>query len=243
MKIGQRYSGNGYISNRADYIQFDICGLDTTEIVQRYFSYKIDRPMVLLGDYISEQRNVKIDNMLGAERIYEVKEAIKTLQAFKAEIWGITLEPLSRKGLEKIPEIDFSDFVNKISEILGIPVFIKNTSNKDLFLSNPEEIISFSKSNLVTIDIEELYKTCDSNIDILLKTANDLNKENIKEVHIRQLGKDKSKDLYRGKSYRTDMSRFINSKPMITLASSDGFLTNQFEDTVDEINKLSDETN
>lgn len=189
MKFGQRYNGKGRISSLANYVQFNICGLSAIEIVQRYFIYEIDKPIVLLGDYSSEERDAREDDMLQAERIYEIKDAISSLQAFGAEIWAITLQPVSRFGLSLLgsSNISFEEFSSKLNDIYPVPVLFKNRGNKDLYLSNPEEIIEFSQNNKITLDFTHLLEACKYDFELYKSTLFKINIENVQELHIKQL--------------------------------------------------------
>jgi hypothetical protein len=186
MLFGQSYNGKGRISNLADYVQFNICGLNSIEVVQRYFMYKINKPIVLLGDYYSEIRNTTEDDMLKASRIYEIKEIIKSLKAFGAEILGITFQPVTRNGLKAFGEkVTFEEYAKKINDIYDIPVFIKNRYNKEIFLSTPEEIIEFSKKFKTAIDGQLLFKTCEANEKLFIDTLRKINWENVWKYHLK----------------------------------------------------------
>ncbi|MEX3625074.1 hypothetical protein [Viridibacillus arvi] len=190
-KYGQRYNGKGRISSYADYIQLDICGLRAIEIVQRYFLYDINKPILLLGDYTNEERKASEDDMLDAERLYDLKDSIKSLRAFGAELMGLTMNPVSREGLERFggSKFTFREYVDKVSEILQIPVLVKNTANKELLLSEPEELIEFSKTNKITLDHNLLIQACNYSMDKYLETFSKINIENIQESYIRTVSK------------------------------------------------------
>lgn len=193
MKFGQRYNGKGKISSLADYVQFNICGLSAIEIIQRYFMYEINKPIVLLGDYTSEERNAREDDMLHAERIYEIKDVISSLQDFGADVMAITIHPVSKKGLEKLGvNVSINDFVNKLNDIYQIPVLMKNRQYHSLHLSCPEEVIKFSQSNKMTLDLTLLYEACEYDIEKFLDAVNRINRDNVQELHIRQISMSQS---------------------------------------------------
>ncbi|HDR8453981.1 TPA: hypothetical protein QC364_000773 [Bacillus cereus] len=187
MKFGQRYKGRGEVSPLADYVQFDISGLSAIEIVQNYFILDINnKPILLLGDYSDEEKGSSEDDMLKADRIYEIKDAISSLRAFGAEIMGITIYPFSREGLYSLSRtIKFDDFIFKLKEIYDIPVLVRNSNKKDLFLSTSEEIIRFSQKNKIAISPMSLYEALDYDLDKYLDTVLNINLENIQEIQIR----------------------------------------------------------
>ena len=169
----------------ASYVQFDICGLSPIEIIQKYFLYEIDKPMILLGDYSHDNNDITQDNMLIAERIYEIKDVIESLKAFGAEILGLTLTPVSRTGITKFgSNACFKEYVKKLYSIYQVPVFIKNTNNRDLFLSTPEEVIDFTKEFYLTFDGGELNDVCDSDADYA-ECYKKINWNNVKELHVK----------------------------------------------------------
>lgn len=194
MKFGQRYDGKGKISSLADYVQFNICGLSPIDIVQRYFLYEIDKPIVLLGDYSSEERDAREDDMLHADRIFEIKDAISSLQAFGAEIWGITIHPVSKQGLRHLGvNTTFKQFIDKLIDIYQIPVLVKNRQCESLYMSTPQEVIEFSQTNKITFDSKHLYEICNYDRNCYIDTVNKINIENVQELHVRHFvtGEDK----------------------------------------------------
>jgi len=200
MMFGQRYKGRGRVSSLANYVQLDITGLNATDIVRTYFELKIDKPIILFLDNVQKQEDKNfLDDILKAEKIYDVKDAIVSLKAFGADVLALTLTPVSRDGLSNLNNINksderivktigFNDWMDKLNDIYKIPVLAKNTKDKELFLSYPEEIIEFSKSNKITLDSIEL-------VDILIEEKEEqylefihrINRKNIQEVHLKDI--------------------------------------------------------
>lgn len=248
MKFGHLYDGNGNISQHADYIQFNICGLSSIEIVQRYFLYGInDKPMILLGDYTNESRDAREDDMLSAERIYEVKDAISSLRAFGANLLAITLHPVTRKGLHRfgVENVSFKQFIDKLTEIYQIPVLVKNRQYESLFLSDPEEIIDFSMTNKMTIDTMLLYEVCDHNRDYFIDVLSRIKKENIVELHARHvgIGKEDLIDFRNADDYNITIIEIIHHArkvKWVTFISVENSRQPQFELIVNRFKKLLD---
>ncbi len=207
MMFGQRYKGRGRVSSLANYVQLEITGLNATDIVRTYFELQIDKPIILFLDNIQKQEEDAFsDDILKAEKIYDVKDAIVSLQAFGADVIGLTLTPVSREGLHILSDtwnskinskehpsefinktIDFDDWIKKLNDIYDIPVLAKNTSNKNLFLSYPEEIIEFSKHNKLTLDSVDLISILDKKDEKYLEFIHRINQENIQEIHVKDI--------------------------------------------------------
>lgn len=208
--FGQQYNGNGKVSEMADYIQFDISGLKPIDIIQKYFLYEIEKPIILLGDYEKEGSGFTQDSMLNAERIYEIKDVIESLKMFGAEILGLTLTPVSRIGIKKFgTQACFYEFVNKLIAIYQVPVFIKNTNNKELFLSTPQEVIEFTQKYNLTFDGGDLNDVCESN-EQYAECYKKINWNNVKELHV------KHSKLQDGKIHRSvEREKSINLNTVI----------------------------
>lgn len=207
MMFGQRYKGRGRVSNLANYVQLEITGLNATDIIRTYFELQINKPVILFLDNIQKrEESAFADDILKAEKIYDVKDAIVSLQAFGADVIGLTLTPVSRKGLltlasswnrkiayeERISDsisksINFDDWIKKLNDIYDIPVLAKNTSNKDLFLSHPEEIIEFSKNNKITLDSVDLINILENSDEKYLEFIHKVNQNNIQEIHVKDV--------------------------------------------------------
>ncbi|MFJ8247341.1 hypothetical protein [Peribacillus asahii] len=194
MKFGQHYNGRGKLPSYIEYIQLDICGLSPIDIIQKYFLYEINKPIILLGDYTNASRNSTEDDMLKAERMYQIKDAIKSLQAFGAEIIGITFNPVSRDGLRSAfgDNISFKNYVNKLIDIYDIPVLIKNSNDKRLFLSTPEEVIDFTQTHKITLSIQELCESCNCSPSHFIDLLSKLNMKNIIETHVKHIDVDEN---------------------------------------------------
>lgn len=197
MMFGQRYKGRGRVSGLANYVQLDITGLNASDIVRTYFELKIDKPIILFLDNVQKQEDkIFLDDILKAEKIYDVKDAIVSLKAFGADVLALTLTPVSREGLhnlnnssEKIVKtIGFNDWMDKLNDIYKIPVLAKNTRDKELFLSYPEEIIEFSKNHKITLDSIELVDTLiEEKEEQYLEFIHRINRKNIQEVHLKDI--------------------------------------------------------
>lgn len=239
LKFGQRYSGKGHISDYADYIQFNICGLSPIDVIQRYFLYDIDKPIVLLGDYTHEERNSSEDDMLSVDRIYDIKETIRSLKAFGADIWGITLHPVSRSGLESFGAVSFKEYIDKLTTIYDVPVMVKNRQYGELFLSNPEEIIEFSQTNKLTLDSSFLFEVCGNDKECYIETVSRINISNVQEIHVKHLstgrrGLPKENDLDEFEKLAS-VIRLLKDVPWATFVQRDGVNHNMFDDTVKRI--------
>ena len=204
--FGQRYKGRGRVSSLANYVQLEITGLNATDIVRTYFELQIDKPIILFLDNVQKEKDAFSDDILKAEKIYDVKDAIVSLQAFGADVIGLTLTPVSREGLHTLSNswinrtdleerlndsinktIEFDDWIKKLNDIYDIPVLAKNTSNKNLFLSCPEEIIEFSKNNKLTLDSVELISILEKNNEKYLEFIHKVNQKNIQEIHVKDV--------------------------------------------------------
>lgn len=174
MKIGQM-SLKG-LSNKCDYIQLDICGLTKEEALNKYRNYGTNKPIILHGDW--DKKSGLSENNL-RERYNEYLKIIFTLKN-ETEILGITIHPpyRSKFTLDEITEI-----CDNLSKEADTPVFVENRSNKRINLSNPNEIIEYSKNYLMTIDIPQLYISCGYNEDKLIETLEKINMNNVKEIH------------------------------------------------------------
>lgn len=177
MKIGQMSIPK--ISEKADYLQLDICGLSIEDSVNRYKKYKTNIPVILHGDW--SKKGASENNL--KERIYDYINTIKILKEITL-IYGITIHPPTRKTMSLYELIEYCQ---KIKYETGVDVFIENRSNKRILLSTPDEIISFSRNNLMTIDIPQLYISCGYDTNKLMNTLKNITMKNIKEIHLANL--------------------------------------------------------
>lgn len=241
VEFGQVYNGKGLISEYADYVQFNISGLGSVEIVQKYFLYGIHKPIVLLGDYGSKERKSHQDDMLKSERIYDVKDAIKSLRAFGAEIIGLTMYPVTREGFMKFGNgrIEFSEYMNRISEILDLPVAVLNSSDEKCFLSDCEEIIDFSQTNLLALNCVSILDVCGYDKGVFIDTLDRIDKSNLREIHIQifDTSNDCSGNETGGGKYNlkfNDVVKFIRKTDLITFAFEKAKVRKSFEESMRE---------
>lgn len=182
MKIGQMTFNK--ISNNADYLQLDMCGLSAKETLNRYLSYKKDIGVILHGDW--SKKGCSENNILS--RVEEYVLAIKLLQEVTT-IYGITIHPPFKT------KVDFQIFLNAcrvIENETKISVFIENRSNQKLWLSSPDEIVDFSQNHCMTIDIPQLFISCKYDISILERTLSKINWDNVKELHLSNIKREPS---------------------------------------------------
>lgn len=164
------------LSSKADYLQLDVCGLSVEDAINRYLKYDSKLPVIIHGDWTKKgasENNLKI-------RLNDYIEIINRLKEITT-VYGITIHPPTRKTMSLDEMIDIC---NKIKEDTNIDVFVENRSNKRMWLSDIDEIIQFSKNNLMTIDIPQLYISCGYNQDLLIDTLEKINMENVVEIHL-----------------------------------------------------------
>lgn len=174
MKFGQMSFSK--LSEQADYLQLDICGLDVSSATEKYLSYKKDIPVILHGDWTKKgfsENNLK-------DRLDEYIKIILTLNNM-TEVLGITIHPPSRN---KMSLNELVACCKRLKTETGVNVLVENRSSHKLLLSSKEEVIEFSKAHSMTIDIPQLYISCGYDEDELLKTLSLMSKDNIKEVHL-----------------------------------------------------------
>lgn len=174
MKIGQMTFNK--ISESADYLQLDMCGLSAHKTLNRYLSFSKDIGVILHGDW--SKKGCSENNILN-----RVEEYIETINLLKevTTVHGITIHPPYRK------KIDFDIFLNacKYIEIeTKISVFVENRSSSKLWLSTPDEIVNFSKNHDLTIDIPQLFISCNYNTNIFEDTLSKICWNNVKELHL-----------------------------------------------------------
>lgn len=175
MKIGQMSISK--LSNKADYLQLNACGMDANEVVAKYLAYEANLPVILHGDWT--KKGFSENDILRSDRQDEYIEIVKELRKH-TEVIGYTVHPPYRN---KVAFDDFVAIVHRIESESGVPVFVENRSSSKIWLSNPQEIIAFSKVHEMTIDIPQLYISCGYDQDLLIDTLHSLTIENIKEVH------------------------------------------------------------
>ena len=170
------------MSEQADYLQLNICGLNAKSAIEKYDYFKRlrgeDIPVVLHGDWTN--KGCSENNIKG-----RYKEYILIAKALggMTDVKGITIHPPYRK------KVAFNEFIDICEEIErnGINVFIENRSNNKIWLSEPKEVIDFSKCHSMTIDIPQLYISCGFSNDCLNDTLSNLDWSNVKEIHLANL--------------------------------------------------------
>ncbi|PLS19560.1 hypothetical protein CVD28_03845 [Bacillus sp. M6-12] len=174
MKFGQMSLPR--LSDQADYIQLDICGLNAKESVDRYLAYKTNLPVILHGDW---EKKGNSENNIGS-RLVDYVDIINGLRQ-QTEIIGFTMHPTFRK---KVPFEEFLFFCDELTKDTGVPVFIENRSNQKIWLSTPEEIIDFSHKHDMTIDLPQLFISCQFNEELFVETLKKIHWINVKELHM-----------------------------------------------------------
>ena len=174
LKLGQMSLKS--ISNKADYLQLDICGLNVEEAVNRYLNYNYDIPVILHGDWTKKGAS---ENNLD-KRYKEYINIINELKKY-TNVLGFTLHPPTRA---KMSLSEMNNIVKEIEKVTSINVFVENRSSSRINLSTPEEIIEYSKEHYMTIDIPQLYISCSYNEDLLIDVLKKINMDNVKEIHL-----------------------------------------------------------
>lgn len=213
MLFGQiSYKG---LSNISDYVQLDICGLNKEEVLNKYLTYFKGKDVILHGDWYKKVNGLRCsENNILTFRKDEYIEIINELKKF-TNILGITLHPIHRnKGDIKI----FTNIKNEIQRICEIDVFVENRSSKSIYLSDPLEIVNYSQNNFMTIDIPQLFISCDFSNEKMYEILRMLNKDNIKEIHIANIMRDNN---------RTFVARKLNDG-MINLQNVVKIFDNQY---------------
>lgn len=210
------------LSSKADYLQLDVCGLSIEDAINRYLKYDSKLPVIIHGDWTKKgasENNLKI-------RLNDYIEIINRLKDI-TNVYGITIHPPTRKTM---PLNEMIEICNKIKENTNIDVFVENRSNKRMWLSDIDEIIEFSKDNLMTIDIPQLYISCGYNQDLLIDTLEKINMENVVEIHLANiLKKDKNtfvaRKLIDGDLDLDKITPLLNKKAYYTLEILGGLPT------------------
>lgn len=174
MKIGQMKFNKE--TSGSDYIQLDICGLNRNEVFDNYLKLNTSKEVILHGDWT--KKGFSENNIL--QRIDEYIEIIFKLTKI-TKVIGLTIHPPFRN---KVTIDDFIEACEKIYNTTGIQVFIENRSNSRIWISKPEEVVKFSKSHFMTIDIPQLYIACKYDIEALKYTLELINWKNVKELHL-----------------------------------------------------------
>lgn len=191
-KVGQISNRFDKYSKNLDYLQLDICGIKAIDI-----SNKIEnileknnqiKEVLLHSDWT--KKGCSENNF--PHRLYEYIEIKEILKKY-VKVSGITLHPMFRN---KIKVEDFIDKVNVLNK--HINVFIENRSNSRILFSKPNEIIELSQNMNMTLDIPQLFISCNYNKDEYTKTLDSINWDNIKEIHLANIQK-KDKNTFVGR--------------------------------------------
>ncbi|MGG7130958.1 hypothetical protein [Clostridium perfringens] len=177
MKFGQMSLKK--ISDKADYLQLDICGLSLEEAIERYNSYGKNIPIILHGDWYKKVNGIYQNEDNLKLRASEYKKIICELKKH-TEVLGITIHPPKRKKYSIEEIISVCEDIKSV----GVDVFIENRSDSRLNISNPLEVIELSNKHIMTIDIPQLYIACGYNKETFLDTLNSINWSNVQELHL-----------------------------------------------------------
>jgi hypothetical protein len=221
------------LSGKADYIQLDICGLNAKESVERYLAYETNLPVILHGDW--EKKGNSENNI--EQRLADYVDIINNLVRH-TKIIGFTMHPTFRK---KVAFEDFLFFCNELTKETGIPVFIENRSNQKIWLSTPEEIIDFSFKHTMTIDLPQLFISCQFNHEVFKDTLSKIYWENVKELHMANIKRQPprtfvARKLIDGELHFPDIFHFFEAVPYITFEILGGVPT--FEEQVDYVTSI-----
>lgn len=210
------------VSEKANYLQLDVCGLSVEKAIDRFLKYNTELPVIIHGDWTKKGAS---ENNL-TQRVDDYIEIINKLKEMTT-VYGITIHPPTRKTMSLDEMISIC---NKIKEDTNINVFVENRSNSRIWLSNIEEIIEFSKNYLMTIDIPQLYISCGYNQDLLIDTLKKINMENVSEIHLANILK-KEKNTFVARKLNDgdlDLDKIIpllNKKAFYTLEILGGLPT------------------
>jgi hypothetical protein len=221
------------VSGMADYIQLDICGLSAEEAVHRYLAYQTQLPVILHGDW--EKKGNSENNI--EKRLVDYMDIINGLLQH-TEILGFTMHPTFRK---KVAFEEFLFFCNEITKDTQVPVFIENRSNQKIWLSTPEEIISFSQEHTMTIDLPQLFISCQFNHETFIDTLQRIHWTNVREVHMANIKRQPprtfvARRLTDGLLDIPSILPFISTVPYVTLEILGGLTT--FEDQVEYVKNI-----
>lgn len=182
MKIGQITNQYRKIFNNANYLQLDICGCSLEESIQKYKEFNTSIPIILHGDW--NKKGFSENNLLMRKCEY-----IKIINYFykNKNLLGFTIHPPFRKKIEMSIFLDTVEEIKRQTDFENI--FIENRSGKQIHLSKPEEIINLSQSHKMTIDVPQLYISCNYDNAKLIETLNQLYWDNIIEIHFANIVK------------------------------------------------------
>lgn len=234
MEFGQITNNYKKYSTLIDYIQFDICGLNTNEAVE-----KLDitlsknehiKKIILHSDWT---KNGCSENNLPT-RINEYINIFNTLSK-RIDVIGITLHPMFRS------KTSIEDFLFLVSELSKhMDVFIENRSNSKILISKLDEIIDLSQNHNMTIDIPQLLISCGYDYSLFLDTLSKINWNNVKEIHLANIKRLNNRtfvgrSLNDGEINIKDLVPYLNGK-LITLEILGG--VNTFEKNIEILKEI-----
>jgi hypothetical protein len=216
------------VSKKADYIQLDICGLNHEEAVQRYLDYQTNLPVILHGDWMKKgcsENNIK-------ERKQGYISIIQHLKKY-TKVIGFTMHPPFRK---KVSFEEFLSYCDEIETATGVSVFIENRSNEKIWLSQPDEIITFSHQHDMTIDLPQLFISCGFDKHLFMQTLKQIHWDKVKELHLANIKRKETRTfvarkLLDGELHFKELTPIFASVPYGTLEILGGVPT--FEEQVE----------
>lgn len=208
MIFGQISNSYNKYSSKLDYLQFDICGLSVEEarvklddvLEKNNFIDKI----ILHSDW---SKNKISENNL-PNRIDDYIQ-IKNELSKSVNVIGLTLHPMFKN---KASLNEFNSLVNELKS--EMTVFVENRSNHKILISEPSEVIEYSKSNNMTIDIPQLLISCQYDYDYFLKTLSEINWFNVCEIHLANLKRDGNR-TYVGRNLDDGIININDIKPYL----------------------------
>lgn len=234
MKFGQITNSYKKYSTQVDYIQFDVCGLNKNESVEK-LKETLEKnnhikDIILHSDWT--KKGCSENNL--PTRINDYIEIYNELSKY-VNVIGITLHPMFRS---KTSLDDFLELALKLNKYMK--VFIENRSSSKILISQPNDIIDISSKHDMTIDIPQLFISCKYNYNLFLETLSKINWDNVKEIHlanIKRVGNRTfvGRSLDDGELNINDLKPYLNNK-LITLEILGGI--NTFEKNIDILKKL-----
>lgn len=208
------------LSNECDYLQLDICGLNVEEAIQKYKNYNSNKkPIILHGDWEKRIKNsLKKPSENNIENRYKDYIDIANELSKCTKVLGITIHPPYRKKVEWDNFIHICDLIKQSN----INVFVENRSSKKIYLSTGKEIIDYSQKHFMTIDIPQLYISCNYNEDYLIQVLKEINMNNVKEIHFANILR-KEKHTFVGRKIQdgildlSNIVKYLNKNAYYTL--------------------------
>lgn len=234
MNFGQITNPHKKYSHNCDYIQFDICGLNKTEAVEKFKNIYNTNPhisqIILHSDW--SKKGCSENNL--PNRINDYIDIYTELSKY-TKVIALTLHPMfkTKSSLE-----NFLLLVNKLEQYM--PVYIENRSNSKILISTPKEIIELSNIKFMTIDIPQLFISCNYDYTLFTETLLNINWSNVKEIHLANIKRDNNR-TYVGRSLDDgllkiqDFISFLDNK-YITLEILGG--VNIFDENVKKLKNL-----